>query len=65
MQAADRLADYLLEHARSDLDLDAARALRKLGRVYEVAFEVVHAKTHDHSKAAYAELVDLIKGKAE
>ena len=65
MQAADKLADYLLEHAHSDLDLDAARALRKLGRVYEVAFEVVHAKTHDHSKAAYAELVDLIKGKAE
>ena len=65
MRLADKLADYLLENARSDLDADAARLLRKLDRVYQVSFELVHAKTHEHSKATYAELIDLIKGKAE
>lgn len=65
MKPIDKLADYLLDNARSELDVDAARLLRKLNRVYQVAFELVHAKTHDHSKATYAELIDLIKGKIE
>ena len=65
MKQAEKLADYLLDHARSDLDLDAAALLRRLGRISDVAHEMVHAKTHDHSRNAYVEMVDLIKGKAE
>lgn len=62
---ANQLADRLLERARDELDLDAAALLRKLGRTHAVAYEVVRAKTHEQSKAAYAELVDLMRGKAE
>lgn len=65
MKKAEKLADYLMDHARSDLDTDAAMMLRKLGRVYDVAYEMVWAKTHEHSKAAYLEMMDLIKGKQE
>jgi hypothetical protein len=59
------LADYLDDHARSELDNDAAAMLRKLGRVHQVAYEMVWARTHEQSKAAYVEMIDLIKGKAE
>lgn len=62
---ATRLADMLLDRARDEGDIEAATLLRKLGRTYAVAYEVVRAKTHEHSKAAYAELVDLMNGKAE
>lgn len=65
MKQAEKLADYLLENARSELDTDAAVMLRKLGKVYEVAYEMVWAKTHEHSKNAYFEMIDLIKGKTE
>lgn len=65
MRKADKLADYLLDNARSDLDTDAAAMLRNLGRVYDVAYEMVWAKTHEHSKAAYLEMWHLIKGKQE
>lgn len=65
MKSADKLSDYLYEHARSPRDTDAAALLRKLGRVYDVAYEMVHAKTHEHSRNAYLEMLDLIKGKAE
>lgn len=61
----ERLADRLLERARDDDDVKTAAVLRRLGRVYDVAFEVVRARTHEQSKAAYAELVDLMRGKAE
>lgn len=60
---AERLADALQEMPRNEDDLEAALLLRKLVRVYEVAHEMVHAKTHDKSKAAYYEMIDLIKGK--
>jgi hypothetical protein len=30
-----------------------------------VAYEMVWARTHEQSKAAYIEMIDLIKGKAE
>ena len=49
--------------ARSELDNEAASLLRELGRVYDVAYEMVYARTHEQSKAAYAEMIDLIKGK--
>ena len=50
---------------RDEHDLEAARMLIKLVEVFEVAREVVMAKTNDHRNAAYAELTDMIKGKAE
>ena len=59
----ERLANALEEMPRSELDLEAARTLRELGKVFEVAREMVMANTHQQSKAAYAEMIDLIKGK--
>lgn len=63
MKHANKLADYLDDNARTPEDNEAAKILRQLGRVYEVAYEIVWAKNRDHQNAAYAELVDLIKGK--
>ena len=57
------LADYLDDNARGDMDNEAAAALRKLSELFNVAHEMVTAKTHEHSKAAYCEMIDLIKGK--
>lgn len=47
------------------MDNEAAAALRKYSNLFKVAHEMVSAKTHEHSKAAYCEMIDLIKGKAE
>jgi len=60
---AIRLANGLEEAPRTEDDLEVAKILRQLVRVHEVAHEVVLAKTHEASKAAYCELVDLVKGK--
>ena len=59
------LAAYLEDNARSEMDNEAAMALRKYSTLFKVAHEMVAAKTHEHSKAAYCEMIDLIKGKAE
>jgi hypothetical protein len=59
------LADYLDDHARTATDNEAASALRKYSALSKVAHEMVTAKTHEHSKAAYLEMMDLIKGQAE
>ena len=59
----NQLADLLLERARDEHDIEAARLLRKFKRSHDVAREVVKASTHQQSKAAYAELVDLMRGK--
>lgn len=59
------MADYLEDHARNDMDNEAASALRKYAALSKVAYEMVTAKTHETSKAAYLEMIDLIKGKAE
>lgn len=64
MKTLRQLADYLEDNARSELDNEAAVALRKYSRLFKVAHEMVSAKTHEHSKAAYVEMIDLIKGKA-
>lgn len=64
MATLKELADYLDDNARSAMDNEAATALRKLSELYKVAHEMVTAKTHEHSKAAYVEMIDLIKGKA-
>jgi hypothetical protein len=61
---AIRLANALEEAPRTEIYLEKAAILRQLVRVHEVAHEVVLAKTHEASKAAYCELIDLIKGKA-
>jgi hypothetical protein len=58
-----QLADYLEDNARSELDNQAAAALRKYSDLFKIAHEMVSAKTHEHSKAAYCEMIDLIKGK--
>ncbi len=63
MATLKELADYLDDNARSAMDNEAATALRKLSELYKVAHEMVMAKTHEHSKAAYVEMIDLIKGK--
>ena len=60
---AYELALKLRESPRDDDDLVAAKMLEQLSEVYELACEMVRAKTHEHSRAAYAEMVDLIKGK--
>lgn len=57
------LADYLEDNARSEIDNQAAIALRKYSTLFKVAHEMVTAKTHEHSKAAYLEMMDLIRGK--
>ena len=61
----NQIADYLDEYARGEMDNQAAQALRKYSALSKVAHEMVHAKTHETSKAAYLEMMDLIKGKTE
>ena len=63
MSVAESSAEWLESHPRDRLDLDAAALLRKFERVYAAAFDMVHARTDVASRAAYAELIDLIKGK--
>lgn len=60
---AHELANYLRHLPRDEKDLEAAKMLEIMSEVYEVAKEMVYARTHEHSKAAYAEMIDLIKGK--
>lgn len=59
----EKLCEHLETLPRGPEDLEAARVLRDLARVYEAAREVVMAKSHDHKNAAYSELVDIFKGK--
>jgi len=63
MATLKQLADYLEDNARSDMDNEAAAALRKYSQLFKAAHEMVTANTHEHSKAAYVEMIDLIKGK--
>lgn len=60
-----QLADYLDDNARSEMDNEAANALRKYSALFKVAHEMVLARTHEASRAAYLEMIDLIKGKVE
>lgn len=57
------IAAWLDETATDPRHNEAAAMLRRLDEIAQVAREVVVAKTHEHSKAAYAELVDLFRGK--
>jgi hypothetical protein len=60
---AEDLAEWLESHPRDQLDLDAAALIRKLERVYAAAYDMVYARNDVASRAAYAELYDLLKGK--
>lgn len=64
-QRIERCANYLEDNARSEMDNEAAKLLRDLYRVYDAARDVVMAKTHAGSKAAYSELVDIFRGKSD
>lgn len=59
----ERLAVRLEETPRHEDDLATAKVLRELLAAYEVAKEIVLAKTYEHSRDAYSELVTMIKGK--
>lgn len=59
----ERVANALEEAPRREIDLEAANLLRELGRVLEVAREMVMARTNEQSRAAYLEMVNLIKSK--
>jgi len=63
MKSATELADYLADNARRDEDIKAAQLLRRLGRLHDVAQEMVKAKPGPAKNAAYAELVDLLHGR--
>lgn len=60
---AEDIAEWLEMNPRDKMDLDAAALIRKFERVYAAAFDMVYARTDIASRAAYAELVDLLKGK--
>lgn len=62
-EAARKLAELLDDNATVPEHNTAAALLRRLGRVYSVAYEMVRANTHEQSKAAYCEMIDLMKGK--
>lgn len=58
----ERLANALEEMPRTETDLEVAKTLRELGKVLEAARNMVMASTHEQSKQAYVEMIDLIKG---
>lgn len=60
---AEDLAEWLESQPRGQLDLDAAVFIRKMERVYAAAYDMVYARNDVASKAAYADMVDIIKGK--
>ena len=62
---AFELAEKLRYLPRDEHDLEAAKMLEKLSVIYDVTYEMVHARTHSHRNAAYAEIVDLLKGKVD
>jgi hypothetical protein len=57
------MAAWLDETATHPQHNEAAAMIRRLDEISSIAREIVVAKTNEHSKAAYSELVDIIKGK--
>jgi hypothetical protein len=43
-------------------DIEIAAVLRHLAKVYEAAFDMAYADTHEQSKKAYLDMLNLIKG---
>jgi hypothetical protein len=60
---AEDLAEWLESQPRNKLDLEAAIFIRKMERVYAAAYDMVYARNDVASKAAYADMVDVIKGR--
>jgi hypothetical protein len=59
---AERFANSLLEMPMGENDLEIAAMLKDLAKVYEAAFDMVYADTHEQSKQAYLSMFKLIKG---
>lgn len=64
MTDCEYLVLRLRDRARDEDDLRAASMLEKLEIIRLAARDVVKAKTHEQSMAAYAELVDIFQGKS-
>lgn len=64
MSDCEYLVLRLRDRARDEDDLRAALMLEKLEIIRLAARDVVRAKTHEQSMAAYAELVDIFRGKS-
>jgi hypothetical protein len=59
---AERFANSLLEMPMGENDLEIAAVLKELAKVYEAAFDMVYADTHEQSKKAYLAMFKLVKG---
>lgn len=62
---AERFANALLEMPMRENDLEIAAILKDLTKVYEAAFDMVYADTHEQSKKAYLAMFKLIKGETD
>jgi hypothetical protein len=58
---AIRLANNFQEMPRNEADLETAAVLIALARVYEAAYDMMTANSHEQSKKAYDEMRQLIK----
>lgn len=57
---AVRLANNFQEMPRNEADLETSAVLIELARVYEAAYDMIKAKTHEQSKNAYDVMRKLI-----
>ena len=62
---AERFANALLEMPIGENDLEIAATLKELAKVYEAAFDMVYADTHEQSKSSYLAMFKLIKGERD
>lgn len=62
VRKAERFANALMEMPKNENDLEIAAVLKDLSKVYEAAFDMVYANTHEQSKKAYVDMINLIKG---
>jgi hypothetical protein len=59
---AEQFANSLLEMPMGENDIEIAAMLKHLAKVYEAAFDMAYADTHEQSKKAYVDMINLIKG---
>jgi len=59
---AEKFANSLLEMPMGENDIEIAAVLKHLAKVYEAAFDMTYADTHEQSKKAYVDMINLIKG---
>ena len=65
MKQYEKLAAFLEDNARCPEHNEAAAMLRKQGKICDAAYEMMKAKTHEHSRDSYNLMRKLIKGEAE